>query len=259
MKILYFTATGNSLYAARCLGGELLSIPQLVRNEIYEVQDDAVGIVCPVYCGNIPKMVRRFLAKAVIKAEYLFFVCTYGMDETVVNAHVLDEAEKAGLHIDYIADIKMVDNFLPGFDMDEQMAAEPEKRIEEHLAQICEDVKAHRKWIQPVTEEDRAWHRKFLERQKPSPSGAGQTFYRVTDDCIGCGICKRICPAGCIELQGQRAVHIPGNCQMCMACIHHCPENAIRLTIPEKNPKARYHNEHIRLTEIIRANEQHEN
>ncbi|MBS5397984.1 MAG: hypothetical protein KHY08_02505 [Lachnospiraceae bacterium] len=29
---------------------------------------------------------------------------------------------------------------------------------------------------------------------------------------------------------------------MCMACVHHCPKNAIRLTIPEKNPSARYHN-----------------
>ena len=46
------------------------------------------------------------------------------------------------------------------------------------------------------------------------------------------------------------------NCQVCMACIHHCPENAIRLTIPEKNPDARYHNGHIRLTEIVAANDQ---
>ena len=67
MKILYFTATGNSLYAARQIGGEQLSIPQLIKEGNYEVKDDAVGIVCPVYCGNIPKMVRRFLAKATIR------------------------------------------------------------------------------------------------------------------------------------------------------------------------------------------------
>ena len=47
------------------------------------------------------------------------------------------------------------------------------------------------------------------------------------------------------------------NCQLCMACIHHCPKNAIRLNIPEKNPDARYHNENIRLTEIMEANNQH--
>lgn len=43
---------------------------------------------------------------------------------------------------------------------------------------------------------------------------------------------------------------------MCMACIHHCLQNAIRLTIPEKNPAARFHNSHIRLTEIVKANDQ---
>lgn len=32
MTILYFTATGNCLYVAKQLGGELLSIPQLMKN-----------------------------------------------------------------------------------------------------------------------------------------------------------------------------------------------------------------------------------
>ena len=30
MKICYFTATGNCLYVAKQIGGELLSIPQLI-------------------------------------------------------------------------------------------------------------------------------------------------------------------------------------------------------------------------------------
>ena len=81
--------------------------------------------------------------------------------------------------------------------------------------------------------------------------------YQITEDCIGCGICTRVCPAGCIHLEKQKAVHTLENCQICMACIHHCPKNAVRLTIPEKNPEARYHNEHIRLTEIVQANDQH--
>ena len=75
MKILYFTATGNSLYAARQIGGEQLSIPQLIKEGNYEVKDDAVGIVCPVYCGNIPKMVRRFLAKATIIVRRMRSIC----------------------------------------------------------------------------------------------------------------------------------------------------------------------------------------
>ena len=33
MTILYFTATGNSLAVAKRLGGTLLSIPQLIRED----------------------------------------------------------------------------------------------------------------------------------------------------------------------------------------------------------------------------------
>lgn len=40
MKILYFTATGNSMYIAKSLGGELLSIPQLDKVGRYDFSDD---------------------------------------------------------------------------------------------------------------------------------------------------------------------------------------------------------------------------
>lgn len=46
-KILYFTGTGNCLYVARQLSDadtELLSIPQLVKNGIYEVEADEIGL-----------------------------------------------------------------------------------------------------------------------------------------------------------------------------------------------------------------------
>lgn len=80
----------------------------------------------------------------------------------------------------------------------------------------------------------------------------------MTEKCIGCGICTRVCPAGCITLKDQRAVYAEGSlpCQLCMACVHNCPKNAICLRVPEKNPEARYRNSHIRLTEIVAANEQ---
>ena len=72
MTICYFTASGNCLYVARQIGGTLLSIPQLMRQESIEIQDDAVGVVCPVYNAEMPMMVRDFMRKACIRTEYFF-------------------------------------------------------------------------------------------------------------------------------------------------------------------------------------------
>ena len=70
MKVCYFTVTGNSLYVAKRIGGDRLSVPQLMKQDSIELQDDAVGIVCPVYGGEMPKMVRRFLKKAQIRTDF---------------------------------------------------------------------------------------------------------------------------------------------------------------------------------------------
>lgn len=54
MKICYFTATGNCLYVAKRIGGELLSNPQMMRSGELEISDDVVGIISPVYAGEMP-------------------------------------------------------------------------------------------------------------------------------------------------------------------------------------------------------------
>jgi ferredoxin len=151
---------------------------------------------------------------------------------------------------------QMVDNFLPGFDMEEEIAANPKKEVERHLAEIKADIESGKKFKPEVTEKDRQSRRKFLEFFKAMPQDAYTSPYLVSDDCVGCGICMRVCPVGCIYLENQRAIHTNENCQMCMACIHTCPQKAIRLKMPEKNPNARYRNENIGLMELIAANEQ---
>ncbi len=60
MKVFYFTATGNSLAVAKKIGGELISIPQVMNDENLEYKDDVIGVIFPVYGCNVPKIVSRF-------------------------------------------------------------------------------------------------------------------------------------------------------------------------------------------------------
>lgn len=71
MTICYFTASGNCLYVARKIGGTLLSIPQLMRQVKIEIEDDAVGIVCPVYAVELPFMIVDFMKKARFRNEHV--------------------------------------------------------------------------------------------------------------------------------------------------------------------------------------------
>jgi len=46
--------------------------------------------------------------------------------------------------------------------------------------------------------------------------------------CSRCGLCIRLCPAGCITRDDERALPVFGpGCTGCWACFQHCPERAV--------------------------------
>lgn len=267
--VLYFTGTGNCLYIARQLAGkegEILSIPQLMRKKQFEIEADEIGLVYPIYGHMPPYMVREFIKKAQLKAEYKFAVLTYGMRKC--NAVEIWDgiSRKAGNVFDYIGTIVMVDNWLPNFDMNDQMKID--KHISENLAKITSDLSNRRRWHEPVTQEEREQHEGFMSLSGLDPEVGflmkADRSFRVTDDCIHCGICTYVCPRGNYQLTGQ-GVKMQGDCEFCFACIQNCPQRAIQFkknedgTWPdgsEKNPNARYRNENVSLMELKLANNQ---
>lgn len=255
--IFYFTGTGNSLYAAKCLDSNCISIPRVLNSEELEFQAGKIGVVCPIYGHEMPGMVKEFLHKAVFHTEYLYVVLTYGNRHANAVELAEEALKKAGKRADYITTLLMVDNFLPGFDMTEQTKLN--KDVEQQLSGIKADIQAKKQAYQKVTCKDRMAHVGYLELVHHQQETIWADF-DFTEECVGCGICTKVCPAGCIRIEYQKAIRTEKNCQACYACVHACPKAAIKvrkiLGFQEKNPKARYRNEHISLCELVDANNQ---
>ena len=267
--ILYFTATGNSLYVARQLADEnteLFSIPQLVKEGKYEFMADEIGIVYPIYGQMPPNMVRGFIQKARLKADYKFAALTYGNMQFAAVGIWDEVSRKAGNAFDYITSILMVDNWLPNFDMNEQMKID--KHIPESLKRITADIAARKHEVPPTGDRAKQLFSRFLNDRRLDPDVGylmrSEKYFVVNDTCIGCGICTEVCPCGNYEL-ASTGVKTEGDCDFCFACIHNCPQKAIKfaelpdspfLAHGEKNPDARFRNEHVSLWSIKESNRQ---
>lgn len=251
--VFFFTATGNSLYIAKQLESEPISIPQIMKQDSLTFEADKIGIVCPIYGHEMPKMVKEFIGKATFKTDYFYIILTYGALHGGAAELANDYLKSVGKKAQYIASIVMVDNFLPNFNMTEQCAID--KKIPENLAKIKADIDNRKCRIEKAGFKNKMIHKGYLMMVKGQDETVWAKF-KVEDSCIGCETCVKVCPSASIKTENGKAVHTMKNCQACYACIHACPQKAIKFTIPEKNPEVRYRNGNITLEEIIKANNQ---
>jgi ferredoxin len=254
MKILYFTSTGNSLYVAKKIGGELLSIPQLQKNGVYDINDDVVGIISPVYGLDIAPPVRFYLDKVNITSNYFFAIMTYGSMAMAATDQIKKIFERRNCPIDYINELKMVDNFLPMFEMGKQINVD--KKIEPKIEEIINDIKNRKQFYVKHN-----WFKKYLSNMM-SAQGLSEKRriklqnsakdYIVNNDCNGCGICRNVCPMG--NIIGNGRPEYLDKCEYCLGCVHLCSKNAIHLK-SQKSEK-RFINPNVTIEEIIKANKQ---
>ena len=249
MKILYFTSTGNNLYISKKLGGELFSIPQLMKNNDFNVEDDVVGIVFPVYFATSPKMIRKFLEKVNIVCNYLFLICSYGSDGDQNAFRIMIKTlKKKGLNVNYANSVLMVDNFLPVFDMAKEKAIKNDSDIDKQIELIKNDIESRKNYILSKKHfTDVPFIEKVLEKTMTS-----KYHIIVGEDCINCKICKMVCPQANVTLTEDGPI-IGDNCEFCFGCVHHCKQKVLSVN-DELNSDERYINPHIKLSEIIKSN-----
>ncbi|HCB99961.1 MAG TPA: 4Fe-4S ferredoxin [Ruminococcaceae bacterium] len=251
MTIFYFSATGNSLYVAKEIGGTLYSIPQCSKNKESVFEDDAIGFVFPCYGFGIPNLVKHFIEHGKFKAAYFFAVTTYGNTPGNCMEYTKRAAQKAGFSFDYCRNILMIDNYLPVFRIEQQLEKEPQKNIPQNLKQIVSDIHARKK--QDIHKGlGTSVMSSVIQSVASLRKGDVDKRFWVNDNCTKCGTCRKVCPKGNISIAEKPVYH--HQCDFCLACINFCPQKAIQL----KGQKSgeRFSNPHIKTAEIIAANNQ---
>ena len=250
--VFYFTATGNSLFIAKQLSDSPLSIPQELKKTDLTYEADEIGFVFPDYAAAVPVIVREFVEKARFKASYIFSVITFGNASVNVAEWWNDWTKAKGLNNNYINTILMVDNYLPVFDMNEQIKID--KKTDENMAGIIGDISGHKDFIAPS---EMGWFTKEMLQgmQDMHFSQKSEQLIKLdADKCIQCTTCTEVCPRGNFSL-ASGGLQISGKCEFCLACVQNCPQHALSLE-RERNKEARYRHPDISLNEIKRANRQ---
>ena len=252
MTLFFFTTTGNSLTVARAIGGTIMSIPGILHGKQREFADDTIGIVPPVYFGDLPGPVRQFIESVTLHSDYTFLIFTCGTTPACASLKAMRSAGKAGTRFDYIDAIRMVDNYFPMFDVAKQVADLPSKHVDDNLNRICTDIAEKRHSLLRPTLFGRiadAYMKLF-----PLSSEAYRRFRIEKAKCNPCGTCVKVCPIGNINITDSHSTpEIWERCLTCGACYHNCPSGAIRY----KGEKSTYQfrNPAVSLADIIQAND----
>lgn len=239
--ILYFSSTGNSLFAARMvqsrLSGEIRYIPKYKGNGS---EYDRIVLVCPIYSYGLPCHVFDLLPR--LRGQTVYMILTYGGMVGGADRLAFEYAKENGLDIRGVYAVKMVENYTltfstPSFYNKIALRNAPRKldeiisSIEQEALHIPAEKKTRRQAYQ-VNKSN--WH--LIAND-----------FSVTEECIGCGKCLNLCPSGNITIKEGKIV-FGQSCVACLGCYHRCPRKAIRYKNRKK--KDRYFHPDVKESDL---------
>lgn len=255
--IIYFTGTGNSRHLAEIMADKLHD--QLEDAGAYIKSGKKAEFnskkpfvfVCPVYGWQMPHIFRKFIMESVFSGNHeAYFVITCGGDIGCAGERAEELCREKGFIYKGTAEVVMPENYIALFKApDEPEAAELIAAAEIKTNELSEYIAEGREFEMRKTG--------FSDKLKSGP--VNSIFYKfiikakpfhVTDKCISCGLCEKLCPLNNISMKSSRtetdanqkcARPVWGDsCTHCMACICGCPEEAVEYGNKTKHKRRHY-------------------
>ena len=234
---IYLSGTGNTKHCIEKLVWLLDKTAPIIPIEEKGAADllsqhDFIILSYPVQFSNIPVMVRDFIKthSDVLKGKKILCVATMGLfsgDGAGCSARLLKKYGAnvvGGLHIhmpDSVCDVKLLKKPV---EKNREIIKAADRKIEKWADKI-------KKGIFP---KDGLY---FYDRiagficQRFWCYGKTRDYsdkLKINNDCIGCGLCARLCPMENLVIKNSKAA-VGSSCTMCYRCISSCPKQAITL------------------------------
>jgi NAD-dependent dihydropyrimidine dehydrogenase PreA subunit/flavodoxin len=250
--IFYFTATGNSLYAAKkvaeATNDSLVSVGKALREELYQYDitgEKYLGFIVPTFAGTLPGAVGLFLERLTLKGyanQFVYGVFTCGASTGFESAALYTMLKAKGISFAGSFEIVMPDNFIVWADVPSQAKlAAILKNADKQLDGIIALIKAKKSGkLDTQTPGDL-----YMKLEEISTSNKTSKLH-ADEKCTSCGLCAEICPMRCIKLDNSGRPLWEGTCTICFACLHRCPANAVQYGNDTQN-KGRYVNPGVNL------------
>lgn len=231
--IIYFTGTGNSRYLARLLSDKLND--ELIDSNVFLKSNSNMNLesekpyifLCPTYAWRIPKIFEKLIEKSTFNgSKDAYFILTCGDDNGNSRKYLEKLCSKKGFKLLGVEEIRMPENYLAMFDVpDKEKSERIIKRAEEKLHSLVKLIKKNEPFNNKKTT--------FTDKRKSDivnmlfyPMFVSAKKFKVSDKCISCGKCEKICPLNNIKITDGKP-QWDKNCTHCMACICACPVEAI--------------------------------
>jgi ferredoxin len=190
----------------------------------------------------MPNTVERFIRDSAFAADYFFAVATCGaMGGDAIGA-VGELLRQKGQTLHYGKVCRAYPNYIAMYPMllnRRRVPAAQDKRMAKIAGDIAGRVQTDIPQVSKMAKKMAAERAKYLEMDNQ---------FTVSDFCVKCGLCAKICPVGNISIEAGKP-QFTHKCEQCMACVQWCPQKAINT--PKTVKRRRYTNPSIRAEDLI--------